>query len=89
LIFYARKLQIKVYKHCTTVHCAYVNHYVLLLEKFNTLIDVIEHNGGTIGVHKKITEDILAQHTGVIYDSINWKLAYIDEQMKQATEKGK
>jgi hypothetical protein len=30
LIFYARKLQIKVCKHCTTVHCAYAYHYVLL-----------------------------------------------------------
>jgi hypothetical protein len=30
LIFYARKLQIKVYKHCTTVHCAYAYHYVFL-----------------------------------------------------------
>jgi hypothetical protein len=59
------------------------------LEKFNNLNDVIEHYGGTIGVYKKITEDILAQHTGGIYDSVNWKLAYSDEQMKQATEKGK
>jgi hypothetical protein len=31
LIFYARKLQIKVYKHCTTVHWAYAYHYVLLI----------------------------------------------------------
>ena len=46
------------------------------LEKFNNLVDVIEHYGGTIGVHKKITEDILAKHTGGTYDSVNWKLAY-------------
>ena len=59
------------------------------LEKFNNLIDVIEHYGGIIGVLKKITEDILAQHTGGTYDSVNWKLAYTDEQMKHATEKGK
>jgi hypothetical protein len=30
LDFYARKLQIRVYKHCTTVYCAYEYHYVLL-----------------------------------------------------------
>jgi hypothetical protein len=59
------------------------------LEKFNNLIDVIEHYGGTIGVHKEITEDILAQHTGGIYNSVNWKLANKDEQMKQANQKGK
>jgi hypothetical protein len=59
------------------------------LEKFNNLIDVIEHFGGTIGLHKKMTEDILAQHSGGTYDSVNWKLAYTVEQMKQATEKGK
>jgi hypothetical protein len=38
LIFYARKLQIKVYNHCTTVHCAYAYHYVLLLfEEINAV----------------------------------------------------
>jgi hypothetical protein len=35
LIFYARKLQIKVYKHCTTVHCDYAYHYVLLFHVDN------------------------------------------------------
>jgi hypothetical protein len=60
-----------------------------LLEKFNNLIDVIEHYVGTIGVHKKVTEDILVQHTGGIYDGVNWKLSYIHEQMKQAMEKEK
>jgi hypothetical protein len=38
LIFYARKLQIKVNKHCTTVHCAYAYHYVLLLLMYANLI---------------------------------------------------
>jgi hypothetical protein len=49
LIFYARKLQIKVYKHCTTVHCAYANHYVLLPDEVSihdtrTLLFVICFN---------------------------------------------
>jgi hypothetical protein len=35
LIFYARKHQIKVYKHCTTVQCAYAYHYVLLAHVHN------------------------------------------------------
>jgi hypothetical protein len=59
------------------------------LKNFNNLVDVIEHYGGTIGVHKKITEDILAEYTGGSYDSVNWKLAYTDNQVKKATEKGK
>jgi hypothetical protein len=42
------------------------------LENFNNLADVIEHYGGTIGVHKKITEDILAEYTSGSYDSVNW-----------------
>jgi hypothetical protein len=33
------------------------------LDKFNNLVDVIEHYGGTVGIHKKITNDILAKHT--------------------------
>jgi hypothetical protein len=40
------------------------------LEKFNSLIIVIEHYGGTIGVHKKITEGILAKHTNGTYDEV-------------------
>jgi hypothetical protein len=31
LDFFARKFQIKVHKHCKTVHCAYAYHYILLL----------------------------------------------------------
>jgi hypothetical protein len=46
------------------------------LDKFNNLIDAFEHYGRTIGVHRKITEDILAKHTGATYDKVNWKLAY-------------
>jgi hypothetical protein len=30
LDFFARKLQIKVYKYCKTVYCTYAYHYVLL-----------------------------------------------------------
>jgi hypothetical protein len=59
------------------------------LENFNNLVDVIEHYGGTIGVHKKVTEDILVEYTGGPYDSVNWKVAYTNNQIKKATEKGK
>jgi hypothetical protein len=52
------------------------------LEKFNNLINVIEHYGGTIGVHKKITKGILARHTNGTYDEVNWKLAYTDSQVE-------
>ena len=38
------------------------------LHKFNNLVDVIEHYGGTIGVHRKITNDLLAKHIGGVYD---------------------
>jgi hypothetical protein len=40
------------------------------LDKFNNLIDVIEHFGGTIGVYRKITKDILAKHIGGTYDKV-------------------
>jgi hypothetical protein len=59
------------------------------LHKFNNLVDVIEHYGGTVGVHKKITSNILAKHTDGIFDEVNWKLAYTDTQIQQATDKGK
>jgi hypothetical protein len=59
------------------------------LDKFNNLVDVIEHYGGSVGVHNKITEGILAKHTGGVYDSVNWKLAYTDDQVCQATKAGK
>ena len=62
---------------------------IQFLEKFNNLIDVIEHYGGTIGVHKKITEGILAKHTGGTYDEVNWKLTYTDSQVEKATHEGK
>jgi hypothetical protein len=59
------------------------------LEKFNNLINVIEHYGGTIGVHKKITKGILARHTNGTYDEVNWKLAYTDSQVEEAFHEGK
>jgi hypothetical protein len=31
LDFFAPKFQIKVHKHCETVHCAYAYHYILLV----------------------------------------------------------
>jgi hypothetical protein len=46
------------------------------LDKFNSLVDVIEHYGGVIGLHKSITNSILAEHTGGSYDKVNWTLAY-------------
>jgi hypothetical protein len=33
LDFFARKLQIKVYKHYKTVHCVYAYHYILLVQE--------------------------------------------------------
>jgi hypothetical protein len=58
------------------------------LEKFNNLINVIELYGGTIGVHKKITEGIFAKHTNGTYDEVNWKLAYTDSQVEKAIHEG-
>jgi hypothetical protein len=55
------------------------------MDKFNNLIDVIEHYSGTVGVHKKITNDILTKHTNAIFDKVNWKLSYVDEQIQQET----
>jgi hypothetical protein len=54
LIFYARKLQIKVYKNCTAVHCAYEYHYVLLAIKVGSLkCHVIQLNGSSVDVTLK------------------------------------
>jgi hypothetical protein len=38
-------------------------------DKFNSLIDVIKHYGGTDGVHKKVTEQFLALYTDGIYEN--------------------
>jgi hypothetical protein len=46
------------------------------IDKFNNLIDVSEHYSGTVGVHKKITNFILAKDTNRIFDEVNWKLGY-------------
>jgi hypothetical protein len=51
------------------------------LDKFNSLVDVIEHYGGVIGVHKSITNSIIAKHTGRTYDEVNWRLTYTDAQI--------
>jgi hypothetical protein len=59
------------------------------LDKFNNLVDVIQHHGGTVGDHKKITNHILAKQTDGIFDEVNWKLAYTDMQIKQANNEGK
>jgi hypothetical protein len=59
------------------------------LEKFNNLINIIEHYGGSIGMYKKISEGILAKHSVGTYDEVNWKLTYTDSQIEQATCEGK
>jgi hypothetical protein len=43
LIFYARNLQIKVYKHGTSVHCAYPYHYVLLIDELKSRIFALRY----------------------------------------------
>jgi hypothetical protein len=59
------------------------------LDKFNNLVDIIEHYGGTVGVHRNVTECILAKQTHGVYNNINWRSAYTDTQIKQATKKGR
>jgi hypothetical protein len=58
-------------------------------DRFNNLVDVIEHYGGTIGVHRSVTESVLAEHTQGEYDNINWRSMYTDTQIEQATRKGR
>jgi hypothetical protein len=61
------------------------------LEKFINLINnkKIENYSGTKGVHKKITEGILAKHTNGTYDEVNWKFPYTDSPVEKATYEGK
>jgi hypothetical protein len=58
-------------------------------DKFNNLIDVIEHFGGTVGVHRKVTEQFLAAYTDGIYEDENWRTAYTDKQVNEATQQGR
>jgi hypothetical protein len=58
-------------------------------DKFNNLIDIIEHYGGSVGVHRKVTEDLLAENTGDVYYNMNWRSTYTDTQIQEAIEKGK
>jgi hypothetical protein len=57
--------------------------------QFLDLVDVIEYYGGSVGIHNKITERILAEYTGRIYDRVSWKFAYTDDQVHKATKIGK
>jgi hypothetical protein len=59
------------------------------LDKFNSLVDVIEHYGGAIGVHPSITNGLSAKHTGGVFDEVNWRLTYTDSQIQDTTLKGK
>jgi hypothetical protein len=58
-------------------------------DKFNSLIDVIKHYGGTVGVHKKVTEQFLVLYTDGIYENKDWRTAYTDEQVNEANQQGK
>jgi hypothetical protein len=48
------------------------------LDKFNNLVDVIEHYGGAIVVYPSITNGLLAKYTGGVFDEVNWRLTYTD-----------
>jgi hypothetical protein len=53
------------------------------------MVDVIEHYGGTVGIHRKMTENCLSVFTEGVYDKRNWRSSYTDQQISEATEKGK
>ena len=36
-------------------------------DKFNNMIDIIEHYGGYIEMHRKVTENLLAEQTDGVY----------------------
>jgi hypothetical protein len=48
-------------------------------DKFSSMVDVIKHYGGTIGVYWKVTEKVLAQYTSGVYDNVNWRSTYTDQ----------
>jgi hypothetical protein len=50
-------------------------------DKFNNLIDIIEHYGGSVGVHRKVTEELLARYSDGVYDSVNIRSTYTDLQI--------
>jgi hypothetical protein len=87
-----KEYEISLIEAIDKLYCTYQTKdmsTIQYLEKFNNLMNIIEHYGGSIGVHKKITEGILAKHSGGTYDEVNWKLTYIDSQIEQATYEGK
>jgi hypothetical protein len=59
------------------------------LDKFDNLVDVIEHYAGAIGVHQSITNGFLAKYTGRVFDEVNWRLTYTNSRIQDTTLKGK
>jgi hypothetical protein len=55
---------------------------------FNNALEVIEHYGGTIGVHKKIMAEIIAKDTGIPYNEETWMTTYTALQCKAVADKG-
>ncbi len=40
-------------------------------------------------MHRKVTEDLIAENTGDVYNTMNWRSTYTDTQIQEAIEKGK
>jgi hypothetical protein len=57
-------------------------------DMFNNALEVIEHYGGTIGVHKQVTAEIIAKETGIPFNEETWMTTYTTAQFKAATDKG-
>jgi hypothetical protein len=58
-------------------------------DKFLNLIDIIEDYEGSVGVHRKVTKDILACYSDEVYNSVNWRSTYTDLQIQDAIASGK
>jgi hypothetical protein len=56
-------------------------------DKFKNLVEVVEYYRGTMGVHKKVTQNYLSEFSGGEYFEKYW--IYTEEQLAIATEKGK
>ena len=57
-------------------------------DMFNNALEVIEHYGGTIGVHKQVTAEIIARETGIPFNEETWMTSYTAAQFKAAADKG-
>jgi hypothetical protein len=60
---------------------------IQLQDKFNNLVEVVEHYGGTVCVHKKVIQNYLLEFSSGEYFEKDWM--YTEEQFEIATEKGK